>query len=395
MVLAAVLPQITISSAPPDVPLVEPFSPFCSANPTLIDDDEDDYRPKLLTPPSTHLKFSPSLPSPLGPTVNKVKGLERDRFEALLKATRERNAYSQGKRDGDLRKEIALKQHKNKQVERRALFLSKVLAPPSPTAATQPKTPPDSPALFHFRFPSPGLVSPLALFESLNEDSPSGPLSYPVNPWVEQVDYRLPFQKLPRKEDKIRPIKAPKSLPSLEQISARLGSNHMRIPSIENSGRATRLPGFLRQAPSVKANASEERPRISLGSGRLQLPIHSPKPSKAEFAIILTPPKSPSSPLTPELQVTTQVVPRSSSLSPTELTELNLQAWESRERRAKDMLSTLRRRTAAPSDDGTNGHEIVKPLLDRRWKRHSAPAEMVPRPRIGFEHPVLALKGAF
>src|ERR1700761_2948714 len=114
MVLATVLPQITISSAPPEELIVEPFSPFYSAKATSNDLD-DDYRLTHLTPPPTHLKFSPNLPSPLGPTGNQSKGLEKDRFEALLKATRERNAYSQGKRDGSLRKEIALKQHKNKQ----------------------------------------------------------------------------------------------------------------------------------------------------------------------------------------------------------------------------------------------------------------------------------------
>lgn len=39
------------------------------------------------------------------------------------------------------------------QVVRRALFLSKVLAPPSPTATTLPKTPPESPAIFHYVCP--------------------------------------------------------------------------------------------------------------------------------------------------------------------------------------------------------------------------------------------------
>ncbi|KAJ3933590.1 MAG: hypothetical protein NXY57DRAFT_1047752 [Lentinula lateritia] len=392
MVLAAELPQISISLAPPEQPIVEPFSPFSWVK--AVVNDDDGFRSTHLTPPPTHVKFSTNLPSPLGPTDNKAKGLERDRFEALLKATRERNAFSGGKRDSDLRKEIALKAHKNKQVERRALFLSKVLAPPSPTATTQPVTPPESPAVFHFRFPSPGLVSPLALFESLNEDSPTGPLSYPVDPWVEQVDYRLPYQKSFVKVKGPKYTNSKQSLPSLEQISARLGPNHVRITSSESNGRTTRLPNFLAQRQASAPVG--ERPPLLSGIGRLQLPIKTPQPTKVEPAAVLPPPKSPSSPLTPQLQVTTLVVPSFSSRSPTELSESNLNALQSRERKAKDMLSTLRRRVA-PSDDGVlQGHESVpKPLLDRRWKRHSAPADIAPRPRAGFEHPVLSIKGAF
>ncbi|KAJ3827006.1 hypothetical protein EV361DRAFT_842698 [Lentinula raphanica] len=391
MVLAMELPQISISLAPPEEPIVEPFSPFSWVKASINDDDG--FRSTHLTPPPTHLRFSPNLPSPLGPVNDKARGLERDRFEALLKATRERNAYSGGQKDGDLRKEIALKAHKNKQVERRALFLSKVLAPPSPTAVSQPVTPPDSPALFHFRFPSPGLVSPLALFESLNEDSPTGPLSYPIDPWVEQVDYRLPHQKAAA-SNKIKATKYTnhKKLPSLEEITARLGPNHVRISSSESNGRTTRLPGFLaqRQGPAP----TSERPRLSLGVGRLQAPIRAPQPSKAEQVAVLPPPKSPSSPLTPKLQVTTILVPRSSSLSPTELNESNLNALQSRERKSKDMLSTLRRRVI-PSDSGAVQDSDQQPLVDRRWKRHSAPADIAPRPRAGFEHPVLSMKGAF
>ncbi|KAJ4486371.1 hypothetical protein J3R30DRAFT_3655547 [Lentinula aciculospora] len=364
MVLAAELPQISISLAPPEEPIVEPFSPFSWVK------------------------------AAVNATTALAKGLERDRFEALLKATRERNAFAGGKKDGDLRKEIALKAHKNKQVERRALFLSKVLAPPSPTAVSQPVTPPDSPAVFHFRFPSPGLVSPLALFESLNEDSPTGPLSYAVDPWVEQVDYRLPHQKLSAEVKGPKYTNSKKSIPSLEQISARLGHNHLRISSSESNARTTRLPGFLAQRQA--SAPAGEHPRLALGVGRLQLPVKSPQPSRAELAVVLPLPKSPSSPLTPQLQVTTLVVPRSSSISPTKLSESNLSALQSRERKAKDMLSTLRRRVT-PSDDGVvQGNQLTQPpLIDRRWKRHSAPADIAPRPRAGFEHPVLSMKGAF
>lgn len=63
-----------------------------------------------LSPPSAkHL-------SPLCPPDTPVnnKGLERERFEALLHASRERNALVGAKKPVDLRKEIARRVHTNK-----------------------------------------------------------------------------------------------------------------------------------------------------------------------------------------------------------------------------------------------------------------------------------------
>lgn len=108
------VPQISISPAPPSGPLFEPFSPFDSqpSSPAVF---QDSYRPALLSPPPT---ISPRLvrqSSPLRPVDVNAKGLDSDRFEALLASTRERNAASGGKKALDLRKEIALKAHKSKQ----------------------------------------------------------------------------------------------------------------------------------------------------------------------------------------------------------------------------------------------------------------------------------------
>lgn len=378
MVLATPLPHIQISLAPPDEYLPEPYSPFSCETTTL--DEHDGYRPNHLTPPPTHAKFN-ALPSPLrpSPTPEAGKGLERERFEALLAASRERNAAG-AKKSSDLRKEIALKVHKNKQVERRALFLSKVLAPPSPTATLQPKTPPESPAIFHYSLPSPGLVSPLALFESLNDTSTTGPLTYAREPWVEQVDFRAARQNktAPAVKLVVNDKKATnaKSMPSLEQISARLGQQgHSRTLSNES------VPGY---------RVSTDRPRLALGVGRLQMP----QPQRQQKpAPIFLPPKSPLSPLSPKIEVRTLLVPRSSSLSPTELSESNVNALESRERRARNMLSTIRRRVL-PSEAGADGRDFEVPE-DRKWKRRSAPAEFSPRPRTGFEHPVLSMPGGF
>ncbi|KAF7319979.1 hypothetical protein MKEN_00781800 [Mycena kentingensis (nom. inval.)] len=334
------VPEISVSPAPEVVLAPEPYSPF-SWSTTPVEDDG-----RLRSTPLNRLR---------------ARGLDRTQFEALLRASKERNAVG-GKKGNDLRKEIALKAHSKKQVERRALFLSKVLAPPSPTSTLLPKTPPESPAIFNYTLPSPGLVSPLALFESLNENPTFGIFGQ-REPWVEQVDFRLP-----KKESAPAPAapgRPAKPVPSLDQITARLSNKgHVRTPSAERK----RLAAFIAQA----------------GVGRLHMPIRAPSPDTNDVL-----PRSPNYPLSPKLQVTTLVVPRTSSLSPTALSESNLLALNStagsRQQRAKDMLSTLRKRT----DYG------AAPEVDQRWKRRSAPAELSPRARSGFEHPVLAMPGGF
>jgi hypothetical protein len=297
------------------------------------------------------------------------RGLQEEQFKALLNSSK---AYSGGKRAVDLRKEIALKTHKNKQAERRQLFLSKLQAPPSPTAATTPVTPPESPAIFHYTLPSPGLVSPLALFESLG-DKREG-----VQPgWVEQVDFRLPGA------GKAKHSK-PHGVPSLDQITARF------VPQSANH--------------DLIAIAEPPRQRPSLGVGRLRLPLRvaQPAPAVAEVSLQNTnsimAPKSPRQ-LVPEIRITTLVVPRSNTTSPVDLTETNLHAFNAREeyrtQRAHNMLAKLKRRTLSSECLFTNP-TYNDQAQDYKWKRRSAPADLLlQRPRIGFEHPVLALPGGF
>ncbi|RDB29101.1 hypothetical protein Hypma_015323 [Hypsizygus marmoreus] len=367
------IPHISISPAPADEPQVEPYSPFSSSTRASPLGD-DSFRPVHLTPPPTLTRFHKQL-SPLRPHDDPIpgKGLERERFEALLQASRERNAAFGGKKAGDLRKEIALKAHKNKQVERRALFLSKVLAPPSPTATLTPKTPPDSPAIFHYSLPSPGLVSPLALFETLSEDPSGGLGAYGREPWVEQVDFRVHgYTKITEPAPRAAAHHG-RSLPSLEQISARLSSQ-----------------GNVRQCPAADAvGRVPERPRLPIGVGRLQMPVRAPKP--ALEPLVISPQKSPR---LPDLQITTLVVPRTTTTSPTMLSEANLLALNSREHRAHNMLSTLRRRTLSSENPLAGvGADVVDAV---KLKRRSAPADLMPlRARTGFQHPVLALPGGF
>jgi hypothetical protein len=304
------------------------------------------------------------------------KGLDRSSFEALLASTRERNANA--KKAPDLRKELALKAHKSKQMERRAFFLSKVSAPPSPTSTGIPKTPPESPSIFHYSLPSPGLVSPLALFKSLQQKETTGSIpSSSVQPWVEQVEYRRLNSRAP----------------SLEQITSHLSGlssqGHSATSKEEHRRPPNPLHTFLR-ASSHMRSTSEPLDVLSdnMAEAEITLPfpeeIHAPVPKIAGF---------PTSSQDPELEVITRLVPRSSGSSPAELTENNLTALNSRTLTGRDMMSKLKRRTVGQYADGPNGRAVDED--ERRLRRISAPAELPKRERDGFAHVVLALPGAF
>ncbi|KAI0082185.1 hypothetical protein K474DRAFT_834316 [Panus rudis PR-1116 ss-1] len=392
------VPEISISLAPPVEPVKEPYSPF---SPVQHLKEPDSPRPALLSPPPVISPYSPRKLSPLRPADAGRGGIDQDRFEAMLRATRERNASVCGKRSPDLRKEIAMKMHKSKQVERRALFLSKVMAPPSPTATFAPKTPPESPAVFHYSLPSPGLESPIAVFETMGLESP---YESPRLTWVEQVDYRMPGANYGKCAPRSAPVFKRKQLPSLAEITARLSFNVSGPDSGLTSRNAGRLPAFLRSDARAENVTVQDAPKLKrplpLNVGRLQFPsrintatsetssptIHSPKPC--------LPPPSPSTATAPELEVVTQVVPRTPFKSPTEFTEDNVRALAagSRERTAHDMLTRLRRRTVTPPTPGQ--HELTE-AEERKLRRHSAPPELQQRERTGFTTPKLNLPGAF
>lgn len=304
--------------------------------------------------------------------------------------------------------------------ERRAVFLSKITAPPSPTATATPKTPPDSPAIFHYSLPSPGLVSPLALFDSLQEDYNKQNLAA-CHPWVEQVDFRLPNESklTPKALALSKANKATQALPSLDQISARL-------KTLASTRSTTIVDGLCPSAAAPLLTPSNKPATIEIG--RLRMPVRASKSNSASVSQPTgraTPPPRPSACLFPsDLQVTTMVVSKSTFTSSAQLTETNLKILDARERKAHDMLSTLRRRTLSsplqhpqimpivnnvmPGSLTRNAARRTMPLplpsevmeldMDGRkskWKRHSAPADLIPRDRAGFEHPVLAYPGAF
>jgi len=112
------IPSIAISLAPPEEIPEEPYSPFSPKFWPVVVERDDGFRPQLLSPPPTG--SSPRFPrqlSPLCPPDSPVigSGIQRERFEAMLKASKERSMAVGAKKSADLRKEIALKTHKNKQ----------------------------------------------------------------------------------------------------------------------------------------------------------------------------------------------------------------------------------------------------------------------------------------
>jgi len=341
--------------------LIEPFSPF----PSVVSPEAEQGRSALLSPPISLAKHLSPLCPPDVPL--KGHGLERERFEMLLQAARQRSQTLGNKRAPDLRREIAVKTHQNKTVERRARFLMKIQQPPSPSATNTPKTPPESPAMFHYSLPSPGLESPLAMYEHLEEECVTS------KPWIEQVDFRLkskPSDNNLRIALSARSTK--KGLPSLDQISAR-----MSVRKTTGAASTARLPSFLQQK---QQSGKASPPPLSIG--RLQMPARLPSPVP-EVRVYAAPP----SPTTPDLEVTTTLVPRT---APTmrNLTESNLKAFS----RAA-MLKTLRHRSVSGQDMLTARKENAED--ERMRRRRSAPPELPKRERVEFKHGVLNYRGGF
>jgi hypothetical protein len=262
----------------------------------------------------------------------------------------------------------------SKLVERRALFLSKIQAPPSPSAINMPKTPPESPAIFHYSFPSPGLESPLAVFEQMVTEDPTRP---PRQTWVEQVEFRMPEQKVP---SVIRSVPVRKGrLPSLAQITAHY----------------TPIGG----AAASLVNTAPARRALPAAVGRLHFPVRSSSPPAAEESakdIVTLAPRPPMSPSSPKLKITTLVVPCTSSHSPIEFSESNLRAFDAmRAGTAQVMMSRLRRRTMSPASARLSPANLRCDDEEKKMRRRSAPPELPLRERRGFTKPPLNLPGAF
>ncbi|KAI6031910.1 hypothetical protein BKA83DRAFT_673720 [Pisolithus microcarpus] len=332
----SLIPLICISPASPEKSQPAPCPPFPDDEEEA---DNDGFRAKHLSPPPN---IPPRYPSPL-----RQSGLGREQLDVLLKVSRERKAILGGQKAPDLRKELAITNQKNKQ----PLFLSKVAEPPSPTATTIPKTPPEVASW---------LESPRAVF-ALTEG------------WVEQIDFRIPIGK----QCSAGRAGPRKFAPSLDEITVRMGSTTVKRSSkdtvnFSNRRRDSQLPGVT----------AEFSPKLNVG--RLHMPLRELSPGALfaddlERCIVQSPP---SALLTPALQVTTTFVPRTVRATPLPLSESNLHAF-SRSYIARDVIRMLKRRSLSPPPPG--GCD----------QRRSAPAELHDCGRIGFQHDMLSTPGSF
>ncbi|KAF9229509.1 hypothetical protein BS17DRAFT_24971 [Gyrodon lividus] len=395
------VPSICISLASPEKGYPEPYSPITFGK--LDGEGGDGFRAKHLTPPPKAIA-SPIHSSPLRPADCPVpKGVNRDQFELLLKASRDRRALLGTQKTPDLRKELALKNQRNKQLERRAHFLSKVKEPLSPTAVSTPKMLPESPSIFHCSVPSPEPKSPNLAFESVMKGSENlldiNYIDSKIHQgWVEQVEFLLPVGKQPyaaaKANTKLAPTtqtKSNKATPSLDEITARLKPADK---STKQSNCQSRLPSFLKTASRLSSPApAEARHKISVG--RLQLPIRTLSMNDAKFHTApvqrLIPLQS-LDPCTPKSsEVKTTLVPRTVSVAPIALNESNLRAF-SRSNTARDMIQTLKRRNSPPPP-GLGYYAGTQ--TSTKLRRHSSPAELQVSGRAGFANAMLSMPGGF
>ena len=159
---------------------------------------------------------------------------------------------------------------------------------PSADAVDLPVTPPDSPAIFHFTLPSPGVVSPLVAVHRHKR--------LEQQPWVERVDFR-PTDEDVYMEDLRSHSPAPSSLPlpqtrplnirrkpapSLEDITSRYVNQtqnpNSSCPSVSisfTSRQRAPLPAFLRRGTPSPSAAPP--PSITKSKGPVCLSIFNPR----------------------------------------------------------------------------------------------------------------------
>ncbi|GJJ09630.1 hypothetical protein Clacol_003854 [Clathrus columnatus] len=149
------IPSISISPAPPKEPspIGPQVSPFVFP---LAPVDTDSPRPQhLLPPPSPYHRSSTKRAAGTA----SGRGIDRSVFQILLQAAKTKKVEIKETNKPTNISEVPF-QTQTKQIERRARFLAKIAESPKASAIDTPVTPPESPAIFHFCLPSPGLESP-------------------------------------------------------------------------------------------------------------------------------------------------------------------------------------------------------------------------------------------
>jgi hypothetical protein len=205
--------------------------------------------------------------------------------------------------------------------------------------------------------PSPGLVSPLALFESLENGD-----NRPVR--VERVDFRGVARKeaealatltgdlkqslqvhglcVPQERHKeAKPSAINHSLPSLDEISKRLGGN---VTLTRSPSPVSRLPAFLQR--NMLNTVEESAPLMAPVAKRMFVPTgqHGPiaRPTSSTGIKVHRPPVYPGS-------VSLSGPHIANTRAPTPLTAEALNALADRAERGSAMVERLKRRFSAPA----------------------------------------------
>ncbi|KAG8862986.1 hypothetical protein FRB96_000406 [Tulasnella sp. 330] len=408
-------------------PLRSPYSPKFPSPMAYTDSDADDFRPVHLLPPPTSASLSPVLPRSASPPADK-KGLDQSRFNELLQSSRERSTkFGHARKDSaELRRQATLKAHTAKALERRAIFLNKIARPPSPSATESPATPPESPAIFHFTLPSPGLRSPLSI-PTKKKVQPSVAFpseNTPAGGWVEEVDFKARIRTssirngapLPHSRSHGRRASA-HTLPSLDQITARLAKANANATTTTSSPpndltpepvssirpplrlavhkRSPSSPLVTSPAPVVAADVVE--PAVAKAATHInRLPAFLQKRSTSPDSQLIPPPTPSiviSAPTSPVLEVVSAKPPAPSAIIVTRrryplLPSSPAQPSISRSA-STPRLAFTRSRPATPETRKQKGMDMVEKLR----RRCSAPAELPARAKD--DHPVLRMQGGF
>lgn len=368
------IPHIRISPASPVKACPEPYSPFLSARST--DKDDCEHRPRSPSPQYHFPAISPRHSSPLRPAdCPPPRELHRDQFDLLLEVSRDKRAALGSRKVPDLRKELAIKNQRNKQLERRASFLSRIQEPTLSTTGSKISV--EFPGVNYCTFPSLGLGSPSSYSSAEEHDGWIGKGLHERRTWHEQTDCRSPISK-PKADLNL----GRRKLPSLEEIIARVGPPHPPPPMANEPIFATpRLPMFLRSDKNSSSTRTVSDTKPSINIGRLHMPVR--RRQSSDSISYMRTSTMPNSPCYPNIEVAS---PRARGNAMCKFTESNMHAL-GRANTAREMITTIKRRTSPPL--------VCLANHQPRSKRHSAPAEMQPRGRSGFEHPIMSLPGAF
>ncbi|KAG8917759.1 hypothetical protein FRC02_002886 [Tulasnella sp. 418] len=421
-----------------DEPMLHPVqisrSPFSPKFPSQLahsddsDDDDSSYRSNLLLPPPSSPVHRPIVKSA---PVDK-QGLDQERFEQLLQQSRERASQSFGGRKEplELRKQVALKAHKSRALERRALFLSRIEALPSPTATKTPVTPPESPSVFHFSLPSPGLNSPISfrnqieIVVSNEEGENKGGISafkgaahdeLPIKKretWIEEIDFKSRLRSThaaltsPGPTDRAASFRQQRAvLPSLDQITARLASNAAERSKRETNSPPNESSCASNVRPSHRRTPSSSAPIVAAPSARppIPLPAFLQRPRQPAAADLVA--RSPS-PEPAKTSMTASVIQEASTdsrpvviLSSPPRRRANLPipaAPRSSEPFSARPITThlpyISPGTTAPACSPSSRSQKGRDMVEKLRRRSSAPADL---PKKRDQHLIQALVGGF